>query len=51
VKLPGLGDAGSIHAAAAVLVEAGWLVPPKIGFGTDRKVSFVVNQRVFEVAA
>ena len=51
VKLPGLGDAPSIHAAAAVLVEAGWLVPPKIGFGTDRKVSYLVNQRVFEAEA
>ena len=51
VKLPGLSDAESIYAAAAVLVEAGWLVPPKIGFGTARKVSYVVNQRVFEAVA
>jgi hypothetical protein len=51
VKLPGLGDADSIHAAAAVLVEAGWLAPPKPGFGADRKVAYLVNRRVFEAAA
>ncbi len=51
VRLPGLGDAKTIHAAAAVLVEAGWLVPPDIGFGPARKVAYAVNLRVLELSA
>jgi hypothetical protein len=48
VRLPGLGDAETIHTAAAVLVEAGWLVPPKPGFGAARKVAYVVNPLVLD---
>lgn len=50
VRLPGLGDAPAIRAAAAVLVEAGWLIPPVIGFGTARKVVYAVNPKVLEVS-
>jgi hypothetical protein len=32
-----------------VLVEAGWLIPPVIGFGTARKVVYAVNPKVLEV--
>jgi hypothetical protein len=31
IRLPGLKTAEDIHAAAAVLVEAGWLTPPPRG--------------------
>lgn len=48
VKLPGLGDAKTIRAAADVLVEAGWLIPPNVGFGSARKVTFTVNPLVLE---
>jgi hypothetical protein len=48
VRLPGLGDAATIKAAAAVLVEAGWLLAPIVGFGAARKVSYVVNPRVWD---
>ncbi len=48
VRLPGLGDAAKIHAAAAVLVEAGWLIPPEIGYGSQRKVAYAVNPVVLE---
>ncbi len=48
VRLPGLGDADAIRAAAALLVEAGWLLPPNIGFGLARKVVYPVNPIVFE---
>jgi hypothetical protein len=30
VRLPGLGGAATIHGACIVLVEAGWLFPPKM---------------------
>jgi hypothetical protein len=48
VRLPGLGDAKAIRAAADVLAEAGWLTPPSVGFGTARKVAYTVNPRVLE---
>jgi hypothetical protein len=48
VRLPSLTDAETIRAAAAVLVEAGWLTPPEIGFGSQRKVSYRVNPVVLE---
>jgi hypothetical protein len=51
VRLPGLNTAEAIHGAAAVLVEAGWLIPPKIGFGTARRVAYVVNRVVLEATA
>ena len=50
VRLPGLNTADLLHGAAAVLVEAGWLTAPKIGFGAERRAAYLVNPRVFEVA-
>lgn len=49
--VPGLGNAQSIRAAAAVLVEAGWLIAPRIGFGEASRVVYRVNPRVFELAS
>ena len=46
IKLPGMGKAEDIRAAAAVLVEAGWLTNPKIGFGAASKVAYAVNPNV-----
>jgi hypothetical protein len=37
VRLPGLSDAASIHAAAAVLVQAGWLFLPEAGAGFQQR--------------
>jgi hypothetical protein len=51
VRLSGLGDAETIRAAADLLVEAGWLIPPRVGFGTERKVSYSVNPVVVETEA
>lgn len=48
VRLPGLSDADAIRAAADLLVEAGWLLPPKIGFARARKVAYAVNGIVFQ---
>jgi hypothetical protein len=48
IRLPGLADAETIRGAATVLVEAGWLMSPKIGFGTASKVTYAVNPRVLE---
>ena len=49
VRLPGLGDAEAIHAAARVLVEAGWLIPPPRGaFQQRAKASYAVNPKVLE---
>jgi hypothetical protein len=51
VRLPGLKNADDIHAAARVLIDAGWLMPPPATGGVGRrKVSYIVNPRVFEVA-
>ena len=51
VRLPGLNMADAIHAAAAVLVEAGWLVPPRPGsFQQRARAAYQINQRVYEVA-
>jgi hypothetical protein len=44
VRLPGLGDAAAIHAAAKVLVEAGWLIPPEAGeFQRRPRAAYAVN--------
>lgn len=51
VRLPGLGDAETIKAAAAVLIEAGWLTPPVIGFGAASRVLYTVNPKVTEGSA
>jgi hypothetical protein len=37
VRLPGLTDATAVHAAARVLVEAGWLRPPERGDAFQRR--------------
>jgi hypothetical protein len=50
VRLPGLATAADIHAAAEVLQEAGWLVPPKPGaFQQRARAAYRVNSRIFEV--
>ena len=50
IRLPGLGDAAAIHAAAKVLVEAGWLLPPPAGqYQRRSRAAYRVNPRVFEV--
>jgi hypothetical protein len=50
VRLPGLATAADIHAAAEVLQEAGWLVPPKLGaFQQRARAAYPVNSRIFEV--
>lgn len=52
VRLPGLSDAASIHDAAAVLVEDGWLLPPPKGDGNGRpRVSWLVNPALWDALA
>jgi len=48
VRLPGLGSAEAIHAAAGVLIEADWLraPPPQKGFQTRPKASYPVNPAI-----
>ncbi len=49
VRLPRLLDAEAIKAAAAVLVDAGWLIPPVTGAYQQRaRAAYPVNPRVFE---
>src|SRR5262249_47601244 len=49
VRLPGLNSADTIHAAAVVLVDAGWLTPPTPGtFQARSRVAYVVNPRALE---
>ena len=45
VHLPGLTTAKQIHAACAVLVEAGWLKDPEPGldFGRRGRIAYPVN--------
>lgn len=50
-KLPGMQTADEIHAAARVLVDAGWLIPPTVGFGAASKQAYQVNPRVLELEA
>ena len=53
VRLPGLGRAEDIHAAAAELIDAGWLFAPKAGggFQARSKVAYGVNPQVHAVAS
>jgi hypothetical protein len=50
VRLPGLKTADNIHAAAAVLVEADWLMPPPSGAGSAGRgrAVYTINPRVWE---
>lgn len=50
VRLPGLGTADAIHAAAALLVEADWLRAPAAvkGFQTRPKAAYPVNPAITE---
>jgi hypothetical protein len=50
VRLPGLTEAASIHAAACALVEAGWLRPPAGGKGFQQRgrVAYGVNPHLWE---
>ncbi len=50
VRLPGLVDAAAVHAAARVLVEAGWLLPPLHGSGFQQRgrAAYPVNPRLWE---
>ncbi len=49
VRLPGLGDAETIHAACRVLVEAGWLIPPETQGAAGRpRAAYRVNPNVCE---
>jgi hypothetical protein len=46
-RLPGLGDAATIQGACVVLVEAGWLLRPKVGeFQRRSRAEHLVNPRV-----
>lgn len=50
VRLPGLATADAIHAAAAVLVEADWLMPPPRGTREGRsREAYAINPRLWEV--
>jgi hypothetical protein len=51
VRLPGVRDAEAIRAACTALVDAGWLVPPRIGFGAASKVAYAVNPRLWEATS
>jgi hypothetical protein len=47
VRLPGLGDAKAIHAAAGALVDAEWLQPPEAGeFQARARAAYPVNPAV-----
>ncbi len=51
VRLPGLDAAAAIHAAARVLIEAGWLSsPPPAGAGTPGRprAAYPINPRLWE---
>ncbi|MBV8524302.1 MAG: hypothetical protein JOY71_19605 [Acetobacteraceae bacterium] len=48
-RLPGLNTAEAIHAAAAELIEAGWLAPPEADGGAGRpKQAYRVNPKVLD---
>lgn len=52
VRLPNLTTAGAIHAAADMLIEAGWLLPPEPGVFQQRaRQAYLINPRIFELAA
>jgi hypothetical protein len=46
VRLPGMRDAATIKDTCDRMVEAGWLIAPKIGYGAERKVAYLVNRLV-----
>ena len=47
VRLPGLNNAEAIHAAAGVLVEAGWLAePPAGGHQSPKRQAYAVNPAI-----
>jgi hypothetical protein len=50
VRLPGMGEAAAVHAAARVLVDAGWLQPPPRGSGFQQRgrAAYPVNPRLWE---
>jgi Protein of unknown function (DUF3987) len=49
VRLPRLTTAEAIHAAAAVLVEADWLLPPKTASGPGRpREAYAINPRLWQ---
>jgi hypothetical protein len=50
VRLPGLTDATAVHAAARVLLEAGWLQPAPHGSGFQQRgrAAYPVNPRLWE---
>jgi hypothetical protein len=51
VRLPGLKAAEEIHAAARLLVDAGWLVSPKGSGGAGRRrQAYSVNPHILEMA-
>jgi hypothetical protein len=47
VRSSGLRSAERITAAAEVLVKANWLRAPVIGFGTQSKVAYLVNPKLW----
>lgn len=51
IRLPGLKSADAIHEAAAVLVEAGWLMspPPGRGPGGRPRAAYAVNTVVWDL--
>jgi len=50
MRLPGLNNAAAIHAAAEVLQEAGWLMPPGPGgFQQRARAAYPINPRIFIV--
>jgi hypothetical protein len=51
VRLPWLTTADAIHAAAAVLVDADWLIPPGpvAEFGRKRREAYIINPRLWEL--
>ena len=52
VRLPGLRDADAIHAAAKVLIEAGWLSPPPATKTQGRpRATYLINRQLWAVLA
>jgi hypothetical protein len=50
VRLPGLTTAATLHAAAAVLIEADWLRKPDAPTGSRPRMAYPVNPRLLEAA-
>ena len=50
MRLPGLRDAAAVHAAARVLVKAGWLQPPPRGSGFQQRgrAAYPINPQLWE---